>query len=148
MFIFYTIPYIIPALICICGLAGMTAVFSFVANHPIIISILYAPVCIFWVIATFSDDECCLIARIYNSITSVILQASVILYVFGISKCMLNEDMGLFTIMGIILATVFECLIHLFWMQALSEYGTVGKMFTGTACAILGVLIGLALMGY
>ncbi len=148
MIIFYTVPYIIPAMICICGFAGITAIFSFIANHPIIISVLYAPVVIFWIVATFSDDDCCLFARIYNAITTAFLQASVLLYIFGVSRCMLGGDSGLSTLILILIATFFEVLTHLFWMEAFSEWGTIAKMFTGTICAIVGALIGLAMLGY
>ncbi len=148
MIIFYTIPYILPAMICILGFAGITSVFSFIANNPIIVSILFAPICIFFVIATLADDECCLVTRIYNAITCAILQISLLLFIFGVSKYMLSKGAGLLTIVGLLIVSFLELLTHLFWMTAINEYGTFGKIITGTACAIFGLLLGLGMMGY
>lgn len=148
MIIFYTIPYILPAMICIMGFAGITSIFSFIANHPIIVSILFAPICIFFVIVTLVDDECCLVARIYNAITCAILQISLLLFIFGVSKYFLTADGGLFSIIWLIIASCLEIMTHLFWMEAINEYGTFGKIVTGTACAIFGLLLGLDMLGY
>ena len=148
MFIFYTIPYVLPAAICVLGLAGITSIFSFIATHPIIVSILFAPFGIFFVIVALADDECSLCVRIYNAITCTILQISLVLFVFGVSRTFLSEDAGLFTIIVTIFVSMLEILIHLWWMTAINEYGPFGKIVTGTGCAIFGLLLGLAMMGY
>lgn len=147
MFIFCTIPYVLPAAICVLGLAGITSIFSFIADHQIITSILFAPFGIISVIVAFVDDEC-LGVRIYNAITCTILQISLLLFVFGVSRTFLSEDAGLFTIIVTLFVSMLEILIHLWWMTAINEYGPFGKIVTGTGCAIFGLLLGLAMMGY